>query len=48
MMETILNLVLTDASVEGLATKTDNRRFAYDAYHRFIMMYGSIARGIPG
>jgi len=46
MMETILNLGLTDASVEGLASKTGNRRFALDAYRRFIMMYGSIAMGI--
>ena len=46
MMETILNLGLTDASVEGLAIKTGNRRFALDAYRRFIMMYGSTAMGI--
>jgi len=46
MMETILNLGLTDASVEGLAKKTGNRRFAMDAYRRFIMMYGSTAMGI--
>ena len=46
MMETILNLGLTDVSVEGLATKTGNRRFALDAYRRFIMMYGSTAMGI--
>ncbi|MCX7820837.1 MAG: pyruvate, phosphate dikinase [Brevinematales bacterium] len=46
MMETILNLGLNDQSVEGLAKKTNNPRFAYDAYRRFIMMYGSTARGI--
>jgi pyruvate, orthophosphate dikinase len=46
MMETILNLGLTDASVEGLAKKTGNRRFALDGYRRFIMMYGSTAMGI--
>ena len=46
MMETILNLGLNDKSVEGLANKTGNRRFAYDAYRRFIMMYGSTAMGI--
>ncbi len=46
MMETILNLGLTDRSVEGLAKKTGNRRFALDAYRRFIMMYGSTAMGI--
>lgn len=47
MMETILNLGLTDESVEGLAKKTNNRRFALDAYRRFIMMYGSIAQDVP-
>ena len=46
MMETILNLGLNDRSVEGLAAKTGNRRFALDAYRRFIMMYGSTAMGI--
>ncbi|HNX96765.1 MAG TPA: pyruvate, phosphate dikinase, partial [Candidatus Aminicenantes bacterium] len=46
MMETILNLGLNDRSMEGLAAKTGNRRFALDAYRRFIMMYGSTAMGI--
>src|SRR3990172_2653156 len=46
MMETILNLGLNDKSVEGLAIKTSNRRFALDAYRRFIIMYGSTAMGI--
>ncbi len=46
MMETILNLGLNDRSVDGLAAKTGNRRFALDAYRRFIMMYGSTAKGI--
>ncbi len=46
MMETILNLGLNDISTEGLARKTSNRRFALDAYRRFIMMYGSTAMGI--
>ncbi len=46
MMETILNLGLNDRSVEGLAQKTGNKRFALDAYRRFIMMYGSTAMGI--
>src|SRR3989337_2946601 len=46
MMETILNLGLNDQSVEGLARKTKNRRFALDAYRRFIVMYGAIAMGI--
>ena len=46
MMETILNLGLTDASVDGLARLSENRRFALDAYRRLIMMYGSTAIGI--
>lgn len=46
MMETILNLGLNDTSLEGLAKKTNNRRFVLDAYRRFIVMYGSIAMGI--
>ena len=46
MMETILNLGLTDRSIEGLARKTGNRRFAIDAYRRFITMYGSTAMGL--
>ena len=40
MMNTILNLGLTDASVEGLAKKTGNPRFAYDSYRRLIDMFG--------
>ncbi len=46
MMETILNLGLNDESVEGLARKTGNLRFARDAYRRFILMYGSTAMNI--
>ncbi len=46
MMETILNLGLNDRSVEGLAAASRNRRFALDAYRRFIMMYGATAMGI--
>ena len=46
MMETILNLGLNDRSVEGLALKTNNRRFALDAYRRFITMYASTAMGV--
>ena len=46
MMETILNLGLNDQSVEGLAQKTKNPRFAYDSYRRFIMMYASTAKGL--
>ncbi len=46
MMDTILNLGLNDVSVVGLAEASGNRRFAFDAYRRFIMMYGTTALGI--
>jgi pyruvate,orthophosphate dikinase len=46
MMETILNLGLNDRSVEGLANKTGNPRFAYDSYRRFIQMYSTTAMGL--
>ena len=46
MMNTILNLGLTDVSVEGLANATSNRRFAYDAYRRLINMFGDVVMGI--
>ncbi len=46
MLETILNLGLNDKSVEGLAQKTGNARFAYDAYRRFIQMFSSTAMGL--
>src|SRR6056297_1623272 len=46
MMNTILNLGLTDKSVEGLATATANPRFAYDAYRRLINMFGDVVMGI--
>ena len=42
MMDTILNLGLNDESVEGLARKTGNPRFAYDCYRRFIQMYSDV------
>ena len=48
MMDTILNLGLNDKVVEGLAEKTDNRRFAYDCYRRLIQMYGEVVLGIKG
>jgi pyruvate,orthophosphate dikinase len=47
MMDTILNLGLTDASVEGLAERTGNERFAYDCYRRFIQMFGNVAMRCP-
>lgn len=46
MMNTILNLGLTDESVVGLANATDNPRFAYDAYRRLINMFGDVVMGI--
>ncbi len=46
MLETILNLGLNDKSVEGLAKKTNNARFAYDSYRRFIQMYSATAMGL--
>ncbi|MDX2119161.1 MAG: pyruvate, phosphate dikinase [Planctomycetota bacterium] len=46
MMDTILNLGLTDAATEGLATSTKNRRFAYDAYRRLINMFGDVVMGV--
>ena len=46
MMDTILNLGLNDEVVEGLAKKTNNPRFAYDAYRRFVQMYGDVVLGM--
>ncbi|HCR37303.1 MAG TPA: pyruvate, phosphate dikinase, partial [Opitutae bacterium] len=46
MMDTILNLGLNDKTVEGLAVRTQNPRFAYDAYRRFIQMYGDVVLGV--
>ena len=46
MMDTILNLGLNDKTVEGLAQKTNNPRFAYDCYRRFIQMYGDVVMGV--
>ncbi len=45
MMDTILNLGLTDAAVAGLAASTGNARFAYDAYRRLINMFGDVVMG---
>ena len=47
MMDTVLNLGLTDAAVAGLAKKTDNERFAYDSYRRFIQMFSDVVMEIP-
>jgi pyruvate,orthophosphate dikinase len=46
MMDTILNLGLNDAVVEGLARKTGNGRFAWDSYRRFVQMYGDVVLGM--
>lgn len=46
MMDTILNLGLNDEAVEGLAKKTNNERFAWDSYRRFIQMYGDVVMGL--
>ena len=47
MMDTILNLGLNDKSVEGLAKRSNNPRFAYDSYRRLIQMFGSVVLEIP-
>ena len=47
MMDTILNLGMSDASVEALATEFNNERFAWDCYRRFIQMYGEVVEGVP-
>src|SRR3954466_7379487 len=48
MMDTVLNLGLNDESVEGLAKKTGNERFAWDSYRRFVQMFGNVVHGIAG
>jgi pyruvate, orthophosphate dikinase len=47
MMDTVLNVGLTTKTVEGLAAKTRNERFAQDSYRRFITMFGNIVMGVP-
>ena len=47
MMDTILNLGLTDISVEGFAKRTGNPRFAYDSYRRFIQMFSDVVMEVP-
>ena len=46
MMDTVLNLGLNDTTVEGLAQKTGDARFAYDSYRRFLQMYGDVVLGV--
>ena len=48
MLDTVLNLGLNDESVLGLSRSTDNERFAWDSYRRFVQMFGNVSRGIPG
>jgi pyruvate,orthophosphate dikinase len=48
MLDTVLNLGLNDESVQGLAQSTDNERFAWDSYRRFVQMFGNVCRGIKG
>ncbi len=48
MMDTILNLGLNDEIAEGLAKKTNNPRFAYDSYRRFIQMFAGVVLGVEG
>ncbi len=46
MMDTVLNLGLNDVTVEGLAKRSGDRRFAFDSYRRFIQMYGDVVLGV--
>ncbi len=48
MLDTVLNLGLNDASVEGLAARTGNARFAWDSHRRFVQMFGNVVRDVPG
>ncbi len=46
MMDTVLNLGLNDDAVKGIASKTNNKRFAWDSYRRFVQMYGDVVLGM--
>ena len=46
MMDTVLNLGLNDETVQGLYKKTNNEKFAYDSYRRFIQMYSNVVLGV--
>lgn len=48
MMDTVLNLGLNDETVQGLIKQTNNERFAYDSYRRFVQMYGNVVLGVDG
>jgi len=47
MMDTLLNLGLNDATVQALALESEDPRFAWDSYRRFLTLYGEVVRGIP-
>src|SRR6201986_4448391 len=46
MLDTVLNLGLTNKSVEGPACQADNKRFAWDSYRRFVQMYANVVKGV--
>ena len=48
MLDSILNVGLNDRSVVGLASVTDNDRFAWDSYRRLVQMFGNVVEGVPG
>src|SRR5689334_4551950 len=48
MLDTILNVGLNDTAVQGLASATDNERFAWDSYRRLVQMFGNVASGVSG
>ena len=48
MMDTVLNLGMTDESVVGLAEQTENEWFAWDSYRRFVQMFANVCHGVPG
>ena len=48
MLDTVLNLGLNEESVAGLCRRTENERFAWDSYRRFVQMYGNVVLGIEG
>ena len=47
MMDTVLNIGLNDTTIQGLISATGNERFAWDAYRRFVNMYGDVVLGVP-
>ncbi|HLV08831.1 MAG TPA: PEP/pyruvate-binding domain-containing protein, partial [Halanaerobiales bacterium] len=48
MMDTVLNLGLNDETIQGVIKQTNNERFAYDSYRRFVQMYGNVVLAIDG